>query len=182
MKNILTWFNSIEQSIFGDKIESNVYFSTISIMFAALTGAMLGGGDILYSWDIISDKMNPTATYSFLVILASLNIAESIMAAKTVGTGFFRTLLVTVAIPLAAAIGYAVAVIVFIIILLWLILLGFSVALGGGSGSGKKRGILSDGTEVEETGSGLLGEKYYKSTDGSRKFQGQSGSDHVTEL
>ncbi len=137
MKKILTWFSSIEQSIFGDKIESNDYFATISIMFAAFTGALLGGGDFLYNWDIINSRLDSTATFSFLVILASMNIAESIMAAKTAGAGIGRSLILLVAIPLAAAVGYAVAVIVFVIILLWIILLAFSIALsGGGSKSG----------------------------------------------
>ncbi len=182
MKKMLTWFSSIEHSIFGENVESNDYFSTISIMFAALLGAVWGGSGFLYNWDIIDVDIDPIAIYAFGIVLISMNIAESIMAAKTAGAGIGRSLILLVAIPLAAAVGYAVAVIVFVIILLWIILLAFSIALSGGSGSGKKRGILSDGTEVEQTGSGLLGERYYRSTDGSRKFEGHAGSNNVTEI
>ncbi len=183
MKKILTWFSSIEHSIFGDKVVSNDYFATISIMVAALSGAFLGGGDFLHEWDIIDSNLNEFATYALLIGLITVNIAESIMASRTVGAGFGRSFILIAAIPLAAAIGYVVAVIVFIIIALYIILIAISVALGGSSsGSGKKkRGILSDGTEVVQTGSGFLGDTEWTSTDGTRRFSGQEGSSTLTE-
>ncbi len=183
MKKILTWFSSIEKSIFGDKVVSNDYFATITIMIAALSGALMGGGDFLREMDLFDGNVNEFATYALLIGLITLNIGESIMVSKTVGAGFGRSFILLAAIPLAAVIGYIVAVIVFIIIMLYIVLIAISVALGGSSsGSGKKkRGVLSDGTEVVQTGSGFLGDTEWTSTDGTRRFSGQEGSSSVTE-
>ncbi len=178
MKKILTWFNNYDRSFFGDKIECNDYFATVSIMISALSGGAVG------LMSITDGDMDSVAVFMAVnaVSFIILNVAESIMTAKDTRTIILRSLLMTLAIALASAVGYFAAMVVVIIVAIWLILLAISLIFSGGSSSGRRRGTLSDGTEVEETGSGLLGEKYYTSKDGSRRFEGHSGSDSVKEI
>ncbi len=181
MKKI-TWFSSIEEKIWGDKIESNRYLATLSIMTAAVLGAFLGGSSALndmFDWSV---EFTVPALAGALCIFASINMAESIWACPTIGITVARTALVTLLIALAAVVGAVVAVVVIVIVCLWLLLMVASVALGGSSGSsGKRRGTLDDGTEVEESGRGLTGEVYYKDRHGN-EYEGSVGSDIVHKL
>ena len=50
MKDLLCFLNSIDERIWGENINTNKYFASISILLIAVLGAAQGGGTTLQSW------------------------------------------------------------------------------------------------------------------------------------
>ena len=70
MKEAIAWFYTIDKKLWGDKIETNPYFATLSILFVALVGACSGAGRIFYEWfdwDVATN--NVAMAYLFILII-----------------------------------------------------------------------------------------------------------------
>ena len=46
----ITFFHALEAKIWEDKVEANPYLATLSILIAAVSGALVGGSDTLRNW------------------------------------------------------------------------------------------------------------------------------------
>ncbi len=159
MKKILTWFNSIDRMIFGDDLELNEYFSTLSILFAALCGAVWGGSDFL---DASVDGFGACA---FIITLAALNVGESIMASSQAGIVIGRSFIVILAVTLATAAGYILSVVALAILALTAALFVLSIALklmfgaslfgSGGSPSGSGSHSTQHVNTLDEDGNSV---------------------------
>ena len=150
MKALINWFWTWEKSIWKEKIEANRYFATLSVLFAALVGACVVGGNtlLLYVW--------------------SLKLAESIMAAEGAAVAVLRALLVTVCLAAAYGIGYLGSIVILVLIALYVSLTVLGAVLSSIGESPEKGGgyVLEDGTRVKKR-TGLFGEASYTSSDGS---------------
>ena len=172
MKNKLTWFYTLDKKFWGDSIDANPYLGTLSLMFAALMGAIYGGAEALnglFEWGTVG---NVVLCIALLVYIWVLNTAESVIASANWKVATLRTLLLLFGFVLMFIIGVVMALVVIGIVILWLVLVVGSSALKaafapGGDG---KRYKLEDGTEVEKE-VGLLGEVSYKEKYGSRRFE-----------
>ncbi len=132
IKKSISWFSLIEESIWGGKVESNRYFATISIMFSAVIGAFIGGSGFLEdNFDLSFSFGGNTlpAVLLFGAVISILNIAESVLACKSVGAVFARSGLLLAMVPAAYALGYALSIVVIIIVSLVLAVLVLSFVL-----------------------------------------------------
>lgn len=179
MKKKITWFYTIEKGWWGDKVQSNPYLASLSLMFAALLGALVGGGNTLHSWFNANTQFMLLTALGTVCIIAIYNVGESIIAAQNGKVATLRAIVLLVGTLLAFGIGYLMAVVVLILVALWLGVTFLSAASSGGSSKGKKY-TLDDGTEVvRETG--ILGEESFREKYGSRRFERTSG-DEVREI
>lgn len=172
MRNKLTWFYTLDKKIWGNSIDSNPYLGTLSLMFAALMGAIFGGAEALnglFEWCTVG---NLVQCVSMLVYIWGLNVAESVVASANWKVATLRTLLLLFGLVLMFVIGVVMALLVIGVVIIWLALVVGSSALKVAltpSGNGKKY-KLEDGTEVEKE-VGLLGDVSYKEKSGSRRFE-----------
>lgn len=177
MKEKITWFWAWEKRIWGDKIETNCYLATLSILFAAVMGACLGGGRIFHEWFGWDSAPNVIAVGYLLILILGMNFCETVVASKPGWVILWRSLLVMTCILAAFAIGVIASVVVIFLVTAWLVLMliGTLLSGSGGSGSKKKRYTLDDGTEVEKE-SGLFGSTgTYREVGGSRTFHDEGG-------
>ena len=173
MKNKLTWFYTLDKKIWGDNIDTNPYLGTLSLMFAALMGAIFGGAEALnglFEWGTVGNLIQ---CISLLVYIWSINVVESVVASANWKVAALRILLLLLGLVLMYLIGVGMALLVIGVVILWLVLVlgtgALKGALSSSSSSGKKY-TLEDGTEVEKE-VGLLGEVSYKEKYGSRRFE-----------
>lgn len=170
MKEIITWFWAWEKSLWKEDIGTNRYFATLSILFAALVGACVGGGNTLYDWFGWQLQSSVLGSSALLWYIWCLNLAESILSVGRIRVMLLRSLSVTVCFAAAYGIGYIGSIVMLVLVALWvglMVLGGFSSALAGPSKGGREY-ELEDGTRVKKSGSGLFGESYYKGNDGHR--------------
>lgn len=170
MKNLLSFIYLLDKNFWGEKINSNRYFSTISFLFCALLGAILGGLNYLngmFDWDFRL-QLTLTICLGNVITIAGLNIAESIMSTESAGIAVLRSLLMIVVMPLGFALGYIASVIVLVIItiavVVFLLVTMLQIMLGGGSSNSNKI-KLDNGVTLKET-KGICGESYYDGDDG----------------
>ena len=123
MKNKMTWFYTIDKKIWGDRIETNPYLGTLSLMFAALMGAIYGSAEALnsmFDWGTVG---NVVQCISMLVYVWVFNVAESVIASANWKVATLRSLLLLLGFVLMYVIGVVMALVVIGIIILWLALL-----------------------------------------------------------
>lgn len=176
MKKInINWFHSIEEKIWGDMMVSNPYFATVCIYVAALSGALLGGGNALsdiFDWNL---KVSLLGTLGFLWILWSLNVAESVFSCSKPLPIVWRSLLILLFIVLAFILGFAASIIIIgiitIVFIIWILITAFTIMLGG------DRVKLTDGwgRTVTKGTTGLGGDVVY-GDDGKEYERGSDGS------
>ena len=63
----MTFFGALERKIWGDKINANPYFATLSILAVMLAGAVSGGGRLFYEWFGWDMAMNNVAMAALIV-------------------------------------------------------------------------------------------------------------------
>lgn len=166
MKTYINWFHAWEKSLWNDRIETNRYLATLSLLFVAAMGACIGGGSLLHGWFGWQTETPFVVAAGMLLHVGVLNIAESVIAARTAKIALLRALLFTVCLLAAFGLGYVGSVVVLTIVAIWVIALFAGGALESiGNSKGGKRFKLEDGTEVTEK-SGLFGEKTYHGNDG----------------
>lgn len=177
MKEKINWFWVWEKRIWKEKINANPYFATLSISYAALVGACVGGGEIFHEWFGWNTDTSYPALGLLLILVWGCNVAESIIASKGTLMAVWRSLLILLCLALAFAVGFIASVVVIILVVAWLalMLVGSLLSGSGGGGSKKKRYTLDDGTEVEKE-SGLFGSTgSYREVGGSRTFHDEGG-------
>lgn len=152
MENKITLFWILERKIWGDKINANPYFATLSILAVALAGAITGGGRLFYEWFGWDMAMNNVAMATLIVWVWGYDVAESIIAAQDWKSALGRSLLLLPVLVLAFAVGAAVSVVVICAVAIWLALLFIGSALK--SLGGRSGGTSSDDDSSIELPSG----------------------------
>lgn len=184
MKTKITWFWTWEKKIWGDKVNANQYFATLSILFAAMLGACVGGGMVFHEGFGWNTDTNLVAIGALLILLWGYNIAESIVASETAMIALWRSLLIMTCILMAFTIGVIASVVVIILVTIWfvLLLIGSLLSGSGHSSSGNRSRGASDG--VEQYGYDENGSQYtmrdigggYARDDNGRRWKNDGGS------
>ncbi|WP_143029391.1 hypothetical protein [Alistipes timonensis] len=189
MKNKMTFFGAIERNIWGDKINANPYFATLSILAVMLAGAVAGGGRLFYEWFRWDMAMNNVAMAALIVWIWGYNVAESIIAAEDWKVALGRSLLLLPVLILAFVFGAVASVVVICLVILWLALMFISYALtssGGRSGS-RSGGSSSDDDPSIELSTGrkvsgtFAGDDFHGSDGKTYKRTGWGSSDWEKE-
>ena len=94
VQNVLSFFQRIENSIWGEQIVSNKYFASLSIILVALIGALVTGGKILNSNPDLDIEVSLYSAITTVLVIAVLNIYESIIAAENTKIATLRALLI----------------------------------------------------------------------------------------
>lgn len=183
MNEKMTWFWNWEKKIWGDRVETNRYFATLCIMFAAIIGACVGGGNIFHAWFNWKTDVNLVTMGFFLIMIWGCNLCESIIASQTALTALWRSLLILVCLAGAFAAGVVTSVVVIVLVIAWLALLALSIfASGGRSRSSGSSSGSSD--EVEQYGYDENGSQFvmrdrsggYARDDDGRRWKNDGGS------
>lgn len=168
INRITSWFREVDNKIWGEKIDANKYFTTLSITVTALYGALIGGSRTLYSW--FGWDFNIPNNVAILIILIMIycgNVGESVVAAKKASVALWRSVMLLFVIAAAFVLGYLASVVAIVVIAVWLVFTALGVILSGRASNSSKKYILDNGDEVKESGSDLLGGgKYYKTNNG----------------
>lgn len=122
--------------IWGDKVSANKWLLPLSILTAALTGAIFGGG-VLFGQ---ISNFTLVAICGSLIMLWGYNLAESIIASTTPLVAFGRsvpTLVMIVGIFALSCVASIVVLVAVALLLLAMVMLFFAngALKGGGSGS-----------------------------------------------
>ncbi len=153
--NKILWFHKFEKKIWGDNINTNKYYASISLIIAALAGAMVSASEIMN--DIINTNINiDEDSIPWVIALIFLpNLAESIFSAKSTKIIILRSLLIAVFTVLAALIGFITSIVVALIASLLIILFAFSIITSGigGSSSSSRRSRSPRSYAYDENGS-----------------------------
>lgn len=174
LRDKITLLHRMDKKLWGDKIESNPYFASLSALFIAILGGV-------FAIQNITDNYDSIEYISFILPMWGtwvMNVGESIFATKDVKTPILRSLLLLLIFPLSFALGGIVVVVVLLIVIIWLAWSIFSAVLGGSSSS-QKTYKLDDGTEVERH-SNLFGSNTYTEKGGNRTFH-DAGNGYVQE-
>lgn len=181
----LTFFYTLEEKIWKDKIEANQYLGTISILLVALFGVIAGGGSAISDFLELGTEPSMRPIVATCVIIWGVNMGESIVAASHWAVALMRSLFLLVIMAVAWGLGYvaSIAVIVavsIILVLLFLVLLiklilglmtekTYTVTDSFGNAKrdifGKK--VTAKGAEMDSTLRGSDGATYTRNSDGT---------------
>lgn len=147
----ITWMYALDKSMWGNGIEPNRYFATLSLVYAALAGALCGGGNTLNSWFDIATAMNMAAVLGSLIVIWGLNVAESIIASNKISVIVLRPFVMLLFIAICFAFSYLLTIIILIIIAIWVIGTLLSGAVSGALSSkgGSSSSRSSDGQDED---------------------------------
>lgn len=149
MKKILSFYITLENKVFGSKVNANRYFATILILFCLLLGAITTMSSFF--------GKNPTVTDSIIIgslQLLGFAIAESIMVSDTAGTAVKRALLLCGLMLAALIVGVLTSIVAVFIAALFI----FAFLLNIIFGSGLKVSVRdNDGRKHTLTDMGLMG-------------------------
>jgi hypothetical protein len=169
-----TWFYSLDKKFWKNRIETNPYLATTSLIFTACVGAAAMLSALCtdtFHWKPLG---NNVIVVGIVVFIWALNVAESIIASASWKVATLRILILTIAFPLMLAVGVVLSLLVLIFIMVY-------VAIGSVFASGKgKKYTLSDGTVIKEE-KGMLGETSYREDGGYRTYEKAQGSDEFYE-
>lgn len=166
MKSLLTWFWNIDKSIWKDGIDTNRYFGSICVVFAAFLGACQGGGGILENW--FGWNAEPEIQYSLdlMLVVYVANLCESLIATTKISAGILRALLFLGIFAVAFVAGYLLAVVVLFAVAAFVVIYIVGSIMLGGSNKGKKYVIDNHGNKIDMQDDMLGGGTMYGS-DGS---------------
>ncbi len=174
IQKVINWLRSWDEKLWGEKFAGSSWLGVITIIVAAVAGALLtifeGGLD---------DSFIP-----YIMVIALANIVESILSAKSAKVAVLRSLLMTLAVVVAMFAGVVVVVVVALVLLV--MFAGFLMSLVGEGGSGssgpsRKRKIKIDGEEVTESQDLLGFDTTYESKESDRKWRSTDGGKTATE-
>lgn len=151
----ITFFYALEEHIWNEKVEANKYLATLSILFVAILGGIVGGGNTfaeMFNWDTAPSLLS---ILSVCILVWGANVAESIIASANGWVALGRSALMLLVMAVAFALGFLLAVVVIIIVCLILILLFASGALKGALSGGGSGSSSSNREEYEELDFGL---------------------------
>lgn len=181
---IVTFFHSIEKNIWGEDINANPCFATISILVATLIAAITTGGNIINSWFDTDLQCSWYITMTILLFIMVLNVLESILAAENAKVATLRSLLVIACMLGGALVGALTSVVIAIIlaiaaVVLFLYLLSGAVS-GGLSGGSKKGDVELRSYDIIDVMMGQDKLSGTMSSDGLT-FDGNNGKTYVRE-
>lgn len=103
-KDMLTFVWAFDKAVWGERMNTNQYLGTLSVLFIALLGAYGGGGKAL---DFVGLTVNANLLMvaSSVVFVWAYNVAESIMAASNFLVALSRILFFSFASVVALALG-----------------------------------------------------------------------------
>jgi hypothetical protein len=153
-----TFFRLIEEKIWGNRINSNVCFASISILIATLAGALNTGSYIINDWFYTDLECSWYMTIMTLLFIMLFNIMESIFAAEDAKVATLRSLLVVGSMLLGTAVGAITSVVVAIILAIAATIFFFSLLFRALTGSlrGEKAQLESNDLIEFMTGSGKV--------------------------
>ena len=182
-KSLFSILHTLDKNIWGEHINSNKYLATLTLLFCALFGVILGGGYYLgdlFDWDI---NISTTASIASVIVMIGYNIAESIIAADSAKIAALRALMMCGIMILGFVAGLVGSVILLIILTIiigiYIIILVLKLALFGEDG-GREKIILEDGTVLTNKQSDLMlgggasytgNDGYHYHTDDGRTFR-----------
>lgn len=181
---IVTFFHSIEKNIWGEDINANPCFATISILLATLVAAITTGGNIINSWFDTDLQCSWYITMTILLFIMVLNVLESVLAAENAKVATLRSLLVLACMLGGALVGALTSVVIAIIlaiaaVVLFLYLLSGAVS-GGLSGGSKKGDVELRSYDIIDVMMGQDKLSGTMSSDGLT-FDGNNGKTYVRE-
>ncbi len=138
----------MELKIWGDKCETNPYFATISILFLAVFGCIIGSASVMnyISGDRILESVGGELTNILYIYtyVCGYNIAESFISMKTIGSAICRMLLISFILALTTFLSITISgVISILLVLLFVFLLFYFIFLAPSSGAAAVKGIVS---------------------------------------
>ena len=145
----ITFFYTLEESIWNNKVDANKYLATLSILFIAVLGGLAGGGSTLesfFNWDTAPSLL---AIIASCVFIWGTNVAESIIVSTNPLVALLRSLLLLLVMAFAFVAGYVLAVVVIIIVCLVVVLLLFTGVLNGALSGGGRGSSNSDDDDKE---------------------------------
>ena len=183
IKDKITFFYAIEETLWNEKVEANKYFATLSILFVALVGACNSVGGALQSMLDINLSPSTFASAGVLIFVWGLNVAESIVASTTPLTALGRSMLMLVVLTLSLGAGIIAGGIVVLVVCIILFVLFCMFLIGMFAGSSSKSpglfdsllGRYGDGEAKDSNGHKMKGE-YYMGSDGQQKFREYSSN------
>lgn len=165
IKDKITFFYYWEEKLWDKKVDANKYFATISILMAAIFGALTGGGNALKGFFGTDTEISTTASIGMCILLWGVNMAESIVASTDAWTAFKRSLLMMGCIAGAYIAGFLLAVVVIIIVAIVIaIFIGITilgVIFGNSSSKGEEYLVDEEGNKIKVRDY-LFGEKVDK--------------------
>ncbi len=151
--------------IWGEKVSANNWLLPLSVLAAALSGIVFGGGMIFQS----VSNTTLIGVGGSLIMIWGYNLAESIIASSTPLVAFGRSVLTLVTIVAVFVLSCVASVVVLVVIALLLVaFIMLFFASKGLFGGGGKTFTLDNGDEVTKN-DGLFGDDRYYSTTGSGK-------------
>ena len=125
-RDYITFFYALEKVIWGNKVETNKYLATLSILFVALVGAWHTDVSILKTllgWD---SPISVSHALTLMAYLWIMNIMESVIACKDLATAVLRSLLILPALGIAYFLGHVLGTVaVVIVFIILLVILGY---------------------------------------------------------
>lgn len=112
LQMIATFMHTADKAFWHEKMNTNRYFATVSVLFALMAGIVANKShdcDIIFwlasflKWDVYSSLL---AALGIIVVLIVLNVCESIFGAKSFVSGLLRSLWVTVVIGIVFYLGF----------------------------------------------------------------------------
>ncbi len=116
---MLTFVWVFDRNVWGERINTNQYLGTLSILFVALLGAYGGGGKAL-EYVGLNTNVNLLMVASSIVFVWAYNVAESIIASTNFLVALSRILLFTFATVIAFALGAVASFVVTAAVVLFL--------------------------------------------------------------
>jgi hypothetical protein len=109
MKSIFTWFRYVDDRLWGGETDCNRYLSSLMLLFALLSGAVLGS--LPLSVDIIPflADVNIVSVTALMVYVAGITVCESICMAHNATVALLRSILLVVSVFVLYGAGYAVS-------------------------------------------------------------------------
>lgn len=156
MKTLLTWFWKIDKSIWKDNIDTNPYFGSLCLVFAAFTGACQGGGGILNNWFGWNMEPELNVSLTLMLVVYMYNLGESLIFTTKISQGVLRALLFLAALSLAFAVGYILAVVVLVAVAAIVVIYVVGSIMLGNPHKSRKYVVDENGNEIELK-EGLLG-------------------------
>ena len=129
LQMIGTFMQTVDKAFWHEKMDTNRYFATVSVLFALLAGLVSNGDHMgicywlvesFLKWGIYPSLL---AGVGMVFILIVLNVCESIIGAKDAISGLLRSLWVTVIIILVFILGYMLTPVTTIVLILMTALL-----------------------------------------------------------
>lgn len=119
MKKYQYLYNNLEKKLWGDKVRSNIYLASVTILLAGLCGVFGAGGDSVAM--VLMGSANFTLSnycggILMLVMLWGLDVYESIVVSETSGIALRRSLLLLGIMLAAFALGILLSIVVIAIV------------------------------------------------------------------